>query len=79
MTTRSHSQYLTAAEIEKLREGFRSGRAIADLAAEVDCSTRAVFKHFGKFRKAGLVRSSKPLPVAVVERPSRFCKSSFEL
>jgi hypothetical protein len=78
MTVRSHSQYLTEAEIKTLREGFRTGRAIMDLTIDVNCSRRTVIKHFGKFRAAGLVRGSIAAP-AKAPAPSRFYKSSFEL
>lgn len=85
---RSRSTHLTAAEIALLRAAYDNRRRPSDIARELKCSSRIVYKYYTIFR--GKLVSFKPkraAPVAVVRNPepvfqasaSRFYKSNFEI
>lgn len=68
-------QYLTEAEIARIRLAFQQRRKNRDVARELQCSTRVVQKYYAQFANQGIPQQCE-LPGAA---PSRFYRGNFEL
>ncbi len=75
---RSRSMHLTEDEIAFIREGYRAGRSIRDVARSLKCSSRTVVKHYGFLTASGIPRGEEKPTVSVPPRKTRFYTSSFE-
>ena len=89
---RSKGVHLTPDEKARLRIAYNSGRAIRDIARELQCSSRVVAKYYASFRAANPLSKNKSRVANPVARPitralaepryvpgPRFYKSNFEL
>lgn len=86
---RSRGNHLTEAEVAKARALYQAGRLVEDIADQLNCSLRAVYRNTRDLRANGTVARrkpsiwreprtrSEPVSAAPPARASRFYKSEF--